>query len=87
MNVGKIFELRNQLMNEMATQGVSTRQGTQAIHGLSLYQDTFGYSPEDLPNAWLAEHCSIALPLFPQMTDAEQDYVVDVLLKCAGELL
>ena len=74
-------------MNEMATQGVSTRQGTQAIHGLSLYQDTFGYSPEDLPNAWLAEHCSIALPLFPQMTDAEQDYVVEVLLKCAGELL
>ena len=83
----EIFELRNQLMNEMATQGVSTRQGTQAIHGLSLYQGKFGYSPEDLPNAWLAEHCSIALPLYPQMTDAEQDYVVDVLLKCAGELL
>ena len=34
----------------------------------------------------LAEGLSITLPLYPQMTDVEQDYVVDVLRNCYAAL-
>ncbi|MCA9540887.1 MAG: DegT/DnrJ/EryC1/StrS aminotransferase family protein [Myxococcales bacterium] len=71
---------RDALMRFAEAQGVATRQGTHAVHGLTAYRTRFGYAPADLPNAWLAEHLSITLPLYPQMTHAEQDYVVEVLV-------
>ena len=66
--------------------GVSTRQGTHAIHGLGYYARTYGYQPEDLPQSWIAEHVTMTLPLYPQMTEDEQDYVVDVLEQTFAEV-
>ena len=77
---------RNALLMATEEQGVSTRQGTHAVHGLGYYRETYGYSPLDCPQSLLAEGLSITLPLYPQMTDAEQDYVVDVLLACYAKL-
>lgn len=67
---------RDALMQRLEQAGVATRQGTHAVHGLSLYRRRFGFRPEHLPNAWMAERLSLALPLYPTMTEAEQDYVV-----------
>ena len=78
-NVDALFERRNAMMMRMEAQGVSTRQGTHAVHGLGLYAERFGLRPEDYPRAWIAERVSLALPLFPTMTDAEQDHVVALL--------
>ena len=78
-NVDALFEQRNALMMSLEAQGVSTRQGTHAVHGLGLYRERFGLRPEDFPQAWIAERVSLALPLFPTMTDAEQDHVVELL--------
>ena len=78
-NVDVLHEQRNEIMMAAEELGVSTRQGTHAIHGLGYYQRTYGYASEDMPRSWMAEHLTMTLPLYPQMTDAEQDYVVDVL--------
>ena len=67
---------RNALMAALEADGVQTRQGTHAVHTLGLYRERFGFRSEDFPNAALAENLSITLPLYPQMTDEEQDYVV-----------
>lgn len=72
---------RDRLMRFAAEQGVATRQGTHAVHALDYYARRLGHAPEDLPNALMAERLSITLPLYPQMTDAEQDHVVDVLTR------
>jgi dTDP-4-amino-4,6-dideoxygalactose transaminase len=80
-NWEKLHRERNKLMNYASAQGVATRQGTQAVHGLSIYETRFGYKREDLPQAWLAEQLTIALPLYPQMTDSEQDYVVETIIE------
>jgi len=77
---------RNALLTATEERGVSTRQGTHAVHGLGYYRETYGYTPLDCPQSLLAEGLSITLPLYPQMTDAEQDYVVEVLLACYAEL-
>lgn len=70
---------RNALMSALEADGVQTRQGTHAVHTLGLYRDRFGLTAADYPNAALAENLSMALPLFPTMTEAEQDWVVERL--------
>lgn len=70
---------RDAVMRYAAEAGVSTRQGTHAVHALEFYARRFGYAASDLPGATMAERLSVTLPLYPQMTDAEQDYVVEVL--------
>ena len=77
---------RDALLLATEAQGVSTRQGTHAVHGLGYYRETYGYAPLDCPQSLLAEGLSITLPLYPQMTDVEQDYVVDVLRNCYAAL-
>ncbi len=78
-NLERLNGLRNDILMIAEELGVSTRQGTHAVHGLGWYRNTFGYRPEDLPKSWMAEHLTMTLPLYPQMTDVEQDYVIEVL--------
>ena len=78
-NVDVLHERRNELMLRLEAQGIATRQGTHAPIALDFYADKYGLRVEDFPNAWLADRLSLALPLYPQMTDAEQDRVVAAL--------
>ena len=70
---------RNALMLHLAERGIETRPGTHAVHLLDFYRKSLGYAPEHCPNAWLADRASFALPLFPTLTDAEQDEVIDAV--------
>ncbi len=85
-NVQALNSARDQLMSKLAERGVSTRQGTHAVHALGWYKETFGYTESSLPNSWFADQLSFALPLYPQMTDAEHDYVIDALEQSWAEL-
>jgi dTDP-4-amino-4,6-dideoxygalactose transaminase len=75
-NVERLHRRRNRLMLRLKRAGIATRQGTHAIHALGYYRRTYGLRPRDFPSAWIADRLSIALPLYPHMTDAEQDHVV-----------
>lgn len=77
---------RDRVMRFAAEQGVATRQGTHAVHTLGYYARTFGYAPGDMPRAAIAERASLTLPLYPQMTEAEQDYVVETLRTAADRI-
>jgi perosamine synthetase len=67
---------RNLWMDQLQNQGISTRPATHAVHMLSFYQKKYGLQPEDFPNAFAANDCSISLPLFHGMTEAEQEEVI-----------
>jgi dTDP-4-amino-4,6-dideoxygalactose transaminase len=70
---------RNALMLRLEERGVSTRQGTHAVHTLTYYAQRYGLHAHDYPGAHRAEGLSLTLPLYPTMTEAEQDYVVEQL--------
>jgi len=76
-NVGPLNAERNRLMQQLAENGISTRQGTHAPAHLDFYRDKYGIRHEDLPNSWLADRLTLALPLFPGLTNDELNYVVD----------
>lgn len=68
---------QHQVMQELLDRGVSTRRGIMCIHREAAYAD--------LPLPWpltesekAQDHC-ILLPLYHQMTDQDQDYVVEQL--------
>lgn len=69
-------EYRNLLLQKLEDIGIATRQGTHAVHMLGYYKNRFGYVSEDYPNAYACDHLSITLPLYVQMSDADQERVV-----------
>jgi len=79
--VARISKKRNEWMERLQKAGISTRPGTHAVHMLGFYREKYGHSPDEYPNAWIANDCSIALPLFSGMTASEQDYVIENVLK------
>lgn len=72
---------RNSWMEQLQQQGISTRPATHAVHMLAFYSQKYQLKPEDFPNAFAANDCSISLPLFHGMTEAEQDVVIDRVLE------
>lgn len=78
-NVQSINTARNDWMDELQTIGISTRPATHALHMLTYYREKYDLKPEDYPSAYIANDCSISIPLFHGMTSQEQDYVIDAL--------
>lgn len=67
---------RNNLMQQLEKQGVSTRPGTHAVHMLNYYRDRFGFAPEDFPHARDCDQDTIALPLHNQMSEEDFAHAV-----------
>jgi perosamine synthetase len=79
-SVARVHQQRNMWMDRLYQAGISTRPATHAVHMLSFYRDKYGLAAGDFPNAQAANDCSIALPLFHGMTEAEQAHVITQVL-------
>ena len=66
-------------MDHLQHVGISTRPATHAVHMLSFYQQKYRIQPEDFPNAFAANDCSISLPLFHGLTQEEQNFVISTV--------
>jgi dTDP-4-amino-4,6-dideoxygalactose transaminase len=78
-NADRLHKQRNALMVSLEAKGITTRQGTHAPVILGYYTEKYHLRPEQFPHAYLADRLSLALPLYVQMTDAEQELVVQAL--------
>jgi perosamine synthetase len=71
---------RTELMRELLRDGISTRRGVMAIHEEGAY----GNQPDigrhrGLEHTEAAARETLMLPLFPDLSDADQDYVLERL--------
>jgi perosamine synthetase len=76
----ELSKRRNELMRRLERHGIATRQGTHALVTTGYYSRKYRLREKGFPSAVMAERLSIALPLYPDMTDEEQDLVVEELL-------
>ena len=76
-SVNRINKKRNDWMDRLQQVGVSTRPATHSVHMLTFYSEKYDLKPTDFPNAYAANDCSISLPLFHGMTQAEQSFVIE----------
>lgn len=70
---------RNEIMELLQQQGISTRPGTHAIHMLNFYKEKFNIQASDYPGAQAANNYSMAIPLHNRMVAEDFDYVVSVI--------
>ena len=80
-SINEINSKRNSWMDDLQKAGISTRPATHAVHMLSFYKEKYKLQPSDFPSAYAADQCSISLPLFPGMSNDEQDFVIEKVLE------
>ena len=73
---------RDELMQELLNRGVSSRRGIMAIHREPPYRDAKWEAL--LPTTNLVTDTAIVLPLFFEMSEEEQDYVINCLEQIAS---
>ena len=73
---------REALMTNLLRRGVASRRGVMASHLEPVYLKRQG--PVSLPHTELASTTTVTIPLYPQMTDDEQSYVIDALREELG---
>ena len=75
---------RNAVMEALAAAGIQTRPGTHAVHRLGYYVKKYAIAADEFPNATIAEDTTITLPIFPGMTNDQQDYIVEHLRRAVA---
>jgi perosamine synthetase len=70
---------RNSFMSELGRAGVSCSVHWRPLHLHPYYEETFGWSPADLPAASAVWTRLVSLPLFSTMSRHEIDAVVDAV--------
>jgi dTDP-4-amino-4,6-dideoxygalactose transaminase len=68
---------RNELIQKMLEKGIATSKGVMAIHKSPYYTKRFGNV--HLPITEKVTDSTIIIPLFTEMTEEQQDYVIDNL--------
>jgi perosamine synthetase len=78
---------RTELMRSLLHDGIATRRGVMAIHEEAAYAERSNVSRRaQLRHTEAATRETLMLPLFPDLTEEQQDYVVDRLAAHAVSL-
>jgi perosamine synthetase len=64
---------RTELMGLLLHDGIATRRGVMAIH----HEPAYAGLDLDLPNTDMLSSETFMLPLFPGLTDEQQDYIIE----------
>jgi dTDP-4-amino-4,6-dideoxygalactose transaminase len=68
-------------MQKMKEYDIGTGLHYEAAHLYSYYREKYGYDRGSFPRAeYVGDHI-VSLPLFPQMTESEQQRVIDAMAK------
>lgn len=70
---------RNQFIEKLKAAGVGCSVHWRPLHLHPYYQETFGWQAEEFPAATALWLRLISLPIFPNMSQVEIDYIVDVV--------
>jgi dTDP-4-amino-4,6-dideoxygalactose transaminase len=70
---------RNELMEYLQQNGVSSRPGTHAVHMLGYYSHRYNIKPQDFPGAYAANEYSMSIPLHNKMAKEDFEYVAGLL--------
>jgi dTDP-4-amino-4,6-dideoxygalactose transaminase len=64
---------RDRFMQELKERNIGVGLHYTAVHEFSYYRDRFGWRAEDFPESHHVSERILSLPLFPSLTDADQD--------------
>lgn len=68
---------RDEFIEHLKKKGIGASVHFIPLHHHPYYKNRFGFSEDDFPVATKVGNSVVSLPLYPGMTDAEVDYVID----------
>ncbi len=83
LDIDRLTISRDQFMAELKSRNIGTGLHYTAAHEFTYYAKTYGWSPEDFPEAHFVSERIVSLPLFPGLSDADQEDVIAAV----GEVL
>ena len=79
LHLDRVKVTRAETIDRLADAGIGTSVHFIPLHLHPYYRRTYGYEPSDLPVANLQYEREISLPIYPNLTDGDVDYVVERL--------
>jgi perosamine synthetase len=76
---------RDETVRRLAARGIQSKPYLPAIHLMSFYRERFGYRGGEFPVCEDVAARSLALPFFPDLTEAQVARVADALRVALGE--
>jgi dTDP-4-amino-4,6-dideoxygalactose transaminase len=76
---------RNEMIDLLKKQGIGTSVHFIPLHFHPYYRDNYGYLPKDFPVASAVFERIISLPIYPKMTDADVQRVIEVVTRLIQE--
>lgn len=81
IDVTRLRVERNQVLSALLAENIGVSMHFNPLHRMPYYRDTYGYQPNDFPNAQRVGEREISLPVQPQITDADAQDVVEAVEK------
>lgn len=75
---------REDIVDALLSEGIGAAIHYRAVHTHPYYRETYGYQPEDFPNAAAVGDHILSLPLTPAMSEADVDDVLTAVHKVLG---
>ena len=69
--------LRDELKQYLSSQGIDCLINSPVMLPFLPAYNALGHKPSDFPNSYSNQSCILSLPLYPEMSDIQQDFVVD----------
>lgn len=70
-------DLRDRLMKHLASKGIMSKVYFEPVHLSQFYRQKFGYRGGELPVTEKAASEALTLPMYPQLTNEEMDYIAE----------
>jgi perosamine synthetase len=81
LNLEELTITRSQMIEKLRVRGIGTSVHFIPLHMHPYYKKAYGYRAEDFPVASREYERYLSLPIFPGMTGAQIDYVIENALE------
>lgn len=85
VDVDRLTISRDRFMDELKRRNIGAGLHYTAAHEFSYYAGRFGWKPEDFPEAHFVSERIVSLPLFPGLSEADQDDAIAAVSEVLGE--
>jgi dTDP-4-amino-4,6-dideoxygalactose transaminase len=75
---------RDEVLKGLQQEGIGVAVNYRAVHLLTYYVKTFGFTRGMFPNAERIGDSTVTIPLYPRLTDAEIAYVIETVGRLVG---
>lgn len=79
LHLDRLTLTRDQFLDEMQARGIGVAVHYVALHLQSFYRDRYRLQPEDFPVASSYSHRILSLPLYPKMSTADVERVIETV--------